>query len=128
LANNPETPETFHEVPASKYWYLGDSIGAVPKGFFKFWSPFLIITTAVSTVIACETDLWQRLIIALGTFFYIDKWFIGWPATFLTVGVSYLYLRHRSKQRQKARAEQIRIRRFQDAVITQNAAGVKKKK
>jgi hypothetical protein len=77
--------ETYHEVPASKYWYLGDTIGAVPKGFFKFFTTFVIIITAASTAIACLTDWWQRILALL---FVGQLWYIGW----ITVGLTSLIL------------------------------------
>ena len=117
MANNPNESETFHEVPASKYWYLGDAIGAVPKGFFKFYTPFVIIMTAATTAIACLTDWWQIAFTRLGTFIFIENWIISLPS--IGVASLILYVRHSMKEKQKikARNEKERIRRYQDAII-----------
>ena len=124
MANNPDNPETFHEVPASKYWYLGDSIGAVPKAFFKFWTPFIFITAIVLTLLTEHTTVWATL----ATYIYVTHWQIGIPATLVTVAVTYFYLSRRQKRIRKQRAEQLRIRRYQNALINQHDAGVKQKK
>jgi hypothetical protein len=97
-ANSGSDSETYHEVPASKYWYLGDAIGAVPKGFFKFWSPFLVITSVATTVIACETDWWQQFFTRIATYLYITNWFIGWPATAIGIIVLYVYSARKNKK------------------------------
>lgn len=108
MANNPNEPETFHEVPASKYWYLGDKIGAVPKGFFKFWTPFIIVSTAITTAVACLTDWWQILAVRLGTFVFVDNWIISFPA----IGIAglILYVRRNMKEKKKLKDQILSLR------------------
>ena len=127
MANNTYAPETFHEVPASKYWYLGDAIGAVPKGFFKFYTPFIIVATAVTTAIACLTDWWQIAFTRLATFIFVENWAISLPVIGFTSLV--LYIRHnwKEKRKRKNQLEKERIRKYQNAVINQSERGETKK-
>ena len=124
MANNPDNPETFHEVPASKYWYLGDAIGAVPKGFFKFWTPFIFVTAVVLTLLTEHTSIWATL----ATYIFVQNWQISVPATLITVAVTYFYFSRTQKRIRKQRAESARLRRYQNAVINQHDAGVKHEK
>jgi hypothetical protein len=119
-ANNSDGSDTYHEVPASQYWYLGDTIGAVPKGFFKYFTVTVIVATAATTTIACLTDWWQLLFIKLLTFFYIQNPIIGFPATIITCAIGYFYYTHRQKNHKKRQAENLRVRKYQDAVIAQH--------
>ncbi len=76
MANNDN--ETYHEIPASKYYYLSDSIGAVPKWLFKFWTPLMLLLGGAITFVALETNLWQRLFSAI---FLGGYWYVGWGAS-----------------------------------------------
>ena len=116
-ANNSNDSETYHEVPASKYWYLGDAIGAVPKGFFQFWTPFLIIGTATVTSIACLTNWWQLFFTAAFTYIYIKNWMISLPITGLSLGVLYIWRNQKGKHKRALQNERARIRKYQDAEI-----------
>jgi hypothetical protein len=96
-ANAGSDSETYHEVPASKYWYLGDTIGAVPKGFFKFFTSFVIIVTAASTAIACLTNWWQQVLAAI----FIGRfWYVGWLLVLVAV-IVILFKSRRGVKQQK---------------------------
>ena len=126
MANNENSPETFHEVPASKYWYLGDVIGAVPKGFFKVWTPTIIIISVVTTVLALETNFWQWFFSTMVSFFLITHWYIGWPTLLIASGVAYIWYSKRRKRILRERRAQAHTKAYQDALIRANM-GVKTK-
>jgi len=130
MANNPDGKyETYHEVPGSKYFFISGPSGvAVHKSFFKYWSLFLVFSTLASTLIAVYTNWWQTLIIMMLTFFYVQYWYIGWPATAITLGIGYFWYTRRQKRIAKERAAQLRRRRFEDATIALGEKGVKNKK
>jgi hypothetical protein len=103
MANNPDSPddanyrETYHEVPASKYWYLGDVIGAVPKNFFKFWTPFTFLLGVVLTYIILETNWFTLLLVSL---FLGENWFVGWFGTLILACLITIYFlrKHQKKK------------------------------
>jgi len=107
MANNPDKPQSYHEVPASKYWYLGDVIGAVPKAFFKVFTPAIIILTATVTTIANLTNWWWLLGSAILQFIFIRFWYIGWPAIILSVGGGYIYYRVKQTEKRKAQEQKV---------------------
>jgi hypothetical protein len=99
MANNPNEWETYHEIPASKYWYFGDKIGAVPVTFFKLWTAFCLILGSALTAMALLTDWLQQTLL----FIFLGKaWFIGWFGTPLLI-ITLYFIRHRkhSPKRQK---------------------------
>jgi hypothetical protein len=123
--NNYE--ETYHNVPDSQYFYISREKGrgiAVHKGFFKLWTVILCLIIGVSTAILCLTNWWQTLTVTLLTFIYIKNWVIGFPATFVAIGIFYVWYGRRKKRLLRERNERLRIRRFQDALINQDL-GVK---
>jgi hypothetical protein len=69
-------------VPASKYWYLGDVIGAVPKNFFKFWTPFTFFAGVALTAVVLLTDWLQQL---LNKLFFGGWWYYGWFGSVLLI-------------------------------------------
>jgi hypothetical protein len=114
MSNNKDASETYHEVPASRSWYLGDNFGPVTKAFLKFYTPTIFILGVAVTAITLLTNWWQQLF----TLIFIGKaWYVGWGA--LIIGSAALYiLDSRKKKRQSTqRKEADRIRRFQDATI-----------
>lgn len=102
--NSQEGEETYHEVPASKYWYLGDTIGAVPKAFLQYWTIFTVAITSTTLLIAIYTNWWQLLALALVNFIFIKAWFVTYPA--LLVGSPILYYYYNYKQKQKRNQKQ----------------------
>ena len=129
MANNPDGDqrETFHEVPASKYWYLGDTIGAVPKTFLKTITVVYVVGTFIATTILWLTNWWQLLAIATLNALYIQYWFIGWPASFLIAGIIYYRYSRRHKRMTAAENEKLRRLRLEDAQIKLAEQGVKHK-
>jgi hypothetical protein len=119
MANNPEGAETFHEVPASKYYYLGDTIGAVPKAFFKYWSALLICGSVTATVLACETNFWQQLL----AYIYIKNALISIPITALTLLITWYMYSRKQKQKARQKAEAAHRRQFEEATINQAGGG-----
>ena len=97
MANNPDEHETYHEVPASKYWYLGDTIGAVPKNFFKFWTPFTFFLGVTLTAIILLTDWIEQLLYKI---FLGSHWYAGWIIIFFVIIISILTyeFKHRGEQ------------------------------
>jgi hypothetical protein len=124
MANNNERLESFHEIPSSKYWWLPGDI-AVPKEFFKIWTLTLLLFTSTATAIACLTTWWQTIIATVATALYLKNWYIGWPLTIGSIIIFYVWYTRRQKRLQRERAERLRMRRYQNAVINQNS-GVKK--
>lgn len=118
--NNADKP--YFNIPADRYFWLWGKRGgtAVPTQFFKLWTGFLIAFTFVSTTVLWLTDWWQILITRLLTFFYITHWYVGWPATTVTLVIMYYWYSRRQKRNRRERAEWLRRRRYEDAVIAQN--------
>ncbi len=125
MANNNER-DTYHQVPASKYWYLGDTIGAVPKNFFKIWSPFCFFSGIIITAITLLTDWWLQL---LNILFLGKLWYIGWFGTPIIIGVIYFWGHRKQKQFAKERRMQAYRRKVEAGLIRigQEPAEVKKK-
>lgn len=126
MANNDGVPETFHEVPASKYYYLGDAIGAVPKWLFKFWTPFIFCVGGAMTAIALETNWYQIFLTRAWQYFVVQNWVITVPAFFVFSGIGLIYVRYRGKQKAKAKKEADHQRAYQDALIRQGGGENKK--
>lgn len=101
MANNPDRAETFHEVPASKYWYLGDTIGAVPKGFFKLVVPASFIAGVAVTLVTLYTNFWW--IFAQAAF--LTYWYITYP----TFAAAMIYVYFRGQRQKRRRIEQAAI-------------------
>lgn len=101
MANHEEHEEVYHQVPASRYFYISDKVGAVPKGFFKYWTTAVIALTAAATVIACETNWWQIFFTRLANLLFITYWYIGWPALLIGAVFMYVFVRGKNKQRRK---------------------------
>ena len=103
-------------IPVSEYWVLGNT--PIPH-----WTPYAMMSGVifgwVSLAIGIYTNWWQLLLYSTLNFFFIQNWFIGFPAVFITV--AFLYVRHdrRSKRRTAAEIERQRIRRYQDAISNQ---------
>jgi H+/gluconate symporter-like permease len=105
--NSQEGEETYHEVPASKYWYLGDTIGAVPKAFLQYWTLLVVISTSLTLLIGVYTNWWQLLAYSLAKFIFIQAWIVTYPA--LLIGLPIVYWWYTRKQKQK------RIQKQKDA-------------
>jgi hypothetical protein len=121
--------ENWHQVPASRSWYLGDVFGPVTKTFLKFWTSFCVVSTFVATTILWLTDWWQIFFTRLAVFFYVQHYYIGWPATFIIGGVIYFWWWRRSKKimREKKTKEQAaRVQRIIDEAYA-DAGGERKK-
>jgi hypothetical protein len=123
MANNPTHTESFHEIPASKYWWLPGDI-AVPKDLFKFWSLLSFGLGSSVTAVALLTNWWQLLFRSM---FLGQLWTVGWIVLPLCISITYFWLKKQSAQRKADLIEANRLKRYQDAVITQNE-GVKKRR
>lgn len=121
MANNDGAPETFHEVPASKYYYLGDSIGAVPKWLFKFWTPFIFFLGVSMAAIGLLTNWYSLAATGAWNFFIIQNLAVTAPVLIFAGLTGYVYLHYKRKQKAKARREAEHQRAYQNAVIQQGS-------
>ena len=101
---------------------------AIPTAFFKAWTLFLVLFTGASTAVLCLTDWWQQFFTLLATALYVRYYYIGWPATILTVGILYLWNRHRVKVKRARQAAAAHRRRFEEATIEGNERAKKAEK
>lgn len=104
MANNTDRTETYHEVPASRSYYLGDKLGPVNKDFLKFYTPVIFILGVAVTLISEHTNWW--LLAATGLMnVAVKAWYVTLPVIgVLAVGI---YVKH--KQNQKRKLERSRI-------------------
>jgi len=103
-SGNSDNPS--FNIPASKYYWLGDYLGAAPKWMIKSFTPILIFTTFIATSVLWLTDWWQTLAVYLLTTLYLGAlWPVGWGGSFIMVGGGYLWYTRRQKRLIRERAE-----------------------
>lgn len=108
-----------YSIPTSEYWWISGPEIAVSKSFFKYWSMFIFTAAIVSTVIACETNLWQRFLIWI----FVTNWAISIPLTLIVGVVGYFWFKQKQKRKAKLKADILHRRRYEEEVIKQGGGG-----
>ncbi len=117
------------ELPVIEYWVFWHT--AINKRFFKWWTPFIFFSGVAVTAIALLTDWWQTLAILTLTFFYVQYWYIGWPATLIGgVILAYMYNRRQKRIRQEryARLQALRAQQLINAAYNKAEVNIKNEK
>jgi hypothetical protein len=112
LANNPDRAETFHEIPASQYWYLGDKIGAVPKNLFKIWTPLMFAAGVILTLLTEHTSFWSVIGSAIWNVLIVKFWYVTLPVGAVATVALYYWNRSRQNRKIRERKERARARRL----------------
>lgn len=121
VSNNQD--QSYFNVPADKYFVIWNRpLIIMHAGLAKF----TLLTTILFTAIACLTNWWQLLTIRALTYIYIENWGIGFSSTALAIVIGYFYYTRQHKRRLRIQQENMRRRRYEDAVIKNS--GVTKKK
>ena len=109
MANNSDRETTYHEVPASRSWYLGDTFGPVTKSFLKIYTPTIFVLGVVLTLLTEHTNFWMILATGGWNLLFVKSWMITLPIIGITI--VYLYVKHTRSQKRKKQASEIAARR-----------------
>ena len=116
-SGNSDSPS--FNIPASKYYWLGDFLGATPKWLFKRYTPFLVVLTFISTSILWLTNWWQIALTRLLTLLFIGQlWPVGWIGSAVFIGVAYLLYKRTKKRLAAERKVQFQKAKLQSILDT----------
>ena len=119
VGNNQQM--AYYNVPAIDYLPLWGkkppNATIIPITFTKYLIFVCVGGTFIATSILWLTNWWQTLLLIIANTLYIQFWYIGWPATFVFIGVAYYMFKRRSKRIKAEKTRLARMQKLDDARI-----------